>query len=317
MFWKTCVSLVNGACPIQARAFAAHMAPRCGAAFRHEDGHAVTADPGHARLPSGTLVDVLCGQPEQKYAPRVSRGGSLAARASSSRSRATRCSSAGMATPGATAARRSTRAIRIGESSPSLGSRALPSSSCLPIRRGCSRQVEQRLGELVLDEAALFFHHQQLGQAAGETARALHFQRPDQADLVQPDAERRGFVIAQGRVHRTPRARRDRTCPPQRCPDAAARGSITTRSSALARANARDRRHARPVQPLLLFQRRVGPADVQPAFRHREIARQHNSGRAISTATEADVSTVCPTALKPTQQPEKRDNAKPNRPKSR
>ena len=38
-----------------------------------------------------------------------------------------------------------------------------------------------------------------------------------------------------------------------------------------------DRRHLRPVQPPLLLERRVGPADVQPARRHLEIGRQRRS----------------------------------------
>ena len=80
----------------------------------------------------------------------------------------------------------------------------------------------------------------------------------------------------------------------------------------------RDGRHLRPVQAPLLLERRVGPADVEAARRQLEILRHDDLDRGRDRRwTEAELSTVSAIALKPTQQPEKRDSAKPSKPKSR
>ena len=48
--------------------------------------------------------------------------------------------------------------------------------------------VVQLFFELVFDDLALFFNHQNFLQARGKFARELGFQGPDHADLVQPHA---------------------------------------------------------------------------------------------------------------------------------
>ena len=50
-------------------AFRAHVGKGCGVPF-HPLCHKVAADAESARLPSGTFVELLCGQPEQKYGVR-------------------------------------------------------------------------------------------------------------------------------------------------------------------------------------------------------------------------------------------------------
>src|SRR5258708_28663886 len=68
---NTCGHSVNGACPIQG----APSAPMC---VNVEVLRSIQTAmkwqpmPAMARLPSGTLVEVLCGQPEQKYGSRLS-----------------------------------------------------------------------------------------------------------------------------------------------------------------------------------------------------------------------------------------------------
>ena len=65
-FWKTCGVSVNGACPIQA----APSPPIWVKVAVGRSGIQVAMKwqpmPPIARLPSGTRVEVLCGQPEQK-----------------------------------------------------------------------------------------------------------------------------------------------------------------------------------------------------------------------------------------------------------
>src|SRR3954471_21081278 len=67
---NTCSSLVNGATPT-------HGTPSPPMCVKVSVLRFIQIDmklqpmPANARLPSGTLVDVLCGQPEQKYGVRV------------------------------------------------------------------------------------------------------------------------------------------------------------------------------------------------------------------------------------------------------
>ena len=65
-FWNTCFISVNGAWPIQGTPsppiWLKNMVRRSGIQIAIE----WQPMPAKARLPSGTLVEVLCGQPEQK-----------------------------------------------------------------------------------------------------------------------------------------------------------------------------------------------------------------------------------------------------------
>ncbi len=134
--------------------------------------------------------------------------------------------------------------------------------------------VVENMDELLLDEAALLLDDQHVGEALGEAARAGGLERPSQADLVEADAERgRPLVdaeVAQRLAYieiglpggddaepRLPRVDQD------------AIETVGAREGG-------DRRHLRPVQPPLRLERRVGPADVEPAGRHLEILRQRD-----------------------------------------
>jgi glutamate 5-kinase len=60
--------------------------------------------------------------------------------------------------------------------------------------------VVHLLLHLRLDEAAFFFHHDDVFQAAGEFADAVRFQRPGHADLVHADADVLGRLVVDAEV---------------------------------------------------------------------------------------------------------------------
>ena len=92
--------------------------------------------PAMARLPSGTLVEVLCGQPEQKNGVRATLGGGADRSFSFASRRARRWRSSGDS-PWCFIRREAiTMATPVGVSSPSLGRMMRPVSSALPITVG-------------------------------------------------------------------------------------------------------------------------------------------------------------------------------------
>ena len=74
-FWKMCLSEVNGAWPTQATP----SPPMWLISAVRRSGIQIAMPwqpmPAMARLPSGTRVEVLCGQPEQKNGVRATLGG--------------------------------------------------------------------------------------------------------------------------------------------------------------------------------------------------------------------------------------------------
>ena len=93
--------------------------------------------PAIARLPSGILVEVLCGQPEQKYGVRCSFAAPMpSAGRSNASSFARRCSSAGLRWPSLRNRATTAAATMVGVSSPSLGNSGAPLSSRLPTTEG-------------------------------------------------------------------------------------------------------------------------------------------------------------------------------------
>ena len=54
--------------------------------------------------------------------------------------------------------------------------------------------------QLILDQLALFFDHQDLFQSFGEMAHTFRFQRPDHADLVEADADFGGQRIVDAKI---------------------------------------------------------------------------------------------------------------------
>ncbi len=132
MFWKMCCVSVKGCMPIHCAPSAPMWVPMTTPRFIHI---AIVWQPMPAdtMLPSGALVEVLCGQPEQYQAERVSVVSALRLWISSRR----------LIQPSADSSlvlrdRRacSARAMMSDSNSPWKGSRSRPSSSRLPTMRG-------------------------------------------------------------------------------------------------------------------------------------------------------------------------------------
>ena len=131
-----CFSDVNGACPTQPTP----SPPMWLISEVRRSGIQIAMPwqpmPAIARLPSGTRVDVLCGQPEQKNGVRATLpGGAFSSRSLASR-RAMRCLSSGESPVCFINRLAITMATPVGDSSPSLGKRMRLSSSVLPITSG-------------------------------------------------------------------------------------------------------------------------------------------------------------------------------------
>ena len=164
--------------------------------------------------------------------------------------------------------------------------------------------VVELLLQLVLDELALLLDDQDLLEPFGELAHAFGVERPGHADLEDPQADLgRALLVDAEVVQRLPHveiglARRDDAQPRLRAVDDDAVEPVDPRIG---------QRGVDLValQPQFLLQRRVGPADVEPARRHHEVLGQPRprSG-AGSTCTEAELSTVSAIAFNATQQPE-------------
>ena len=90
--------------------------------------------PPPAIEPSGTTVERLCGQPQQKYAVRAIASGAARRRTASSVAIRTRIDSGS----GRPARREATSgAIESASSSPEIGTSGFPDGSSLPMMRGC------------------------------------------------------------------------------------------------------------------------------------------------------------------------------------
>ena len=133
--------------------------------------------------------------------------------------------------------------------------------------------VVQLFLDLVFDDLALFLHHQDFLQAAREVARDGGLQRPDHVDLVHAYAQLAAGVVVQAQVGQGL---------------AHVVVGLSAGDQAEAVVGTVDHVVVEPVgahigqgriplvvhQPLLLLQRRIGPADVQAAGRHLEVLGQ-------------------------------------------
>jgi len=124
--------------------------------------------------------------------------------------------------------------------------------------------------QLVLEQLALFLHHQDLVQPLGEVAHAVGFERPHHADLVQADADLGGqrvvdAEVVEGLAHvEIALAAGD---------DAQARRGRVDDDVVEAVGACVGERGVELVvqQALFLHQRRIGPTDVEAVRRQREV----------------------------------------------
>ncbi len=137
--------------------------------------------------------------------------------------------------------------------------------------------IVELLLELVFDDRALLLDDQDLLEPLGEMADALALERPGHRHLVEADADIGGMRLVDPQIV-------------QRL--AHVEIGFAGGDDAKARIRAVDDNAVEPigagkgqcrielvfVQPVFLFERLVGPADVEAARRHLEILRQHDVG---------------------------------------
>ena len=166
--------------------------------------------------------------------------------------------------------------------------------------------VVEILLELAFDDAALLLDDQHLVLVAHEVERVAAGQRPDHADLVDVDAERAAFGLADAeqaqRLHQVEMALAGR--------DDAEAGVLDVMDVAVDRIG-----FGEGMDGLLLGLHAfldLRPGQVKPAV-VQSVGGGVKSGeakmRSGASSTEAADSTVSEIALKPTHVPEKRDSA--------
>ena len=200
MFWTRWRSSVNGAMPI-------HWAPSppiwvMPVISPLPSGFSSTIVwqpmPPPTSVPSGALVELLCGQPEQKNGERVGHGqrpratGDLVELARGGRPRT--AAPAGALRRAATArATRSASRSRVG------GKKRRAALVALAHDPGSVRHAVEGVLQVRLDERALLLGHQDLVEPAGEVPHDAGLERPDHPQLEQadPGALQRALVEAQ------------------------------------------------------------------------------------------------------------------------
>ena len=234
--------------------------------------------PAKARLPSGTLVEVLCGQPEQKYGVRVIGAtglhlGGLAAVEPVGLGAQHRCDFGIEVEPKQPLGQRACQrgdAEFLGEGKEALVVIVHLADDARP---DIVAPVEQLLLDLVLDDLAALFDDEDFFEADRELPHALRLQRPGHADLVEPEPDLGGdlrrdaefaqrladVLVALARGHDAePRVRR-----------------IHGDAVDLVGAGKGDRGKPLVVlQPPVLVVAVVGPAQIEAARRHLEIGRE-------------------------------------------
>ena len=270
-------------------ALGTHLRDREGAPLRDPDGHAVAADAALARCePSGTTVDVLCGQPEQKLGRRRSAGGRRRRGGREGRAQARPSSGARRSSQA-----RIAPATRAGASSPSGNARRAALVALAEEERAASLVVEQAR-ELVLDHRPLLFDDEHVLETFAEAPRALGLEGPGHRHLVDREAGllREGVAEAQlveGLSHvEVGLARRH---------DAEAPALAAERHAIEA---VRAHEGLRRREPLLVearfdLERVVGPADVQAGRRREVLGEPHlhpagtdlDGGRAVDGVGQA------------------------------
>ncbi len=283
MFWKMCGRVVKGAMPSQeAPSPPIWVKPRVCRSI--QVAMKWQPMPATAMLPSGTLVELLCGQPGQNQGSRASPGATCLAawaRASSSPSRA---SSSGSPV-------RSTRRRAIASATALLSKRAMGGKERLPLLvlladhagpLGC--RVEQLL-DLPLDQRALLLDHHDEVEPLDRTLQHLRLERPGHGRLVDAQAERPGTRIVDPEIVE----RRDHVHPGLAGRDDAEPGAFAAQDDAVETVGTgegfRGLELLRVQQPLDLERHRRpghlgGDPDVEPA-RGRRVVLRHPHDHAV------------------------------------
>ena len=135
--------------------------------------------------------------------------------------------------------------------------------------------VVQLFFQLVFDDLAFLFHHQDLLQPLGKTARDGGFERPHHVDLVHPNSQLAASVVIEPQVHQ----RLARVVVGLAAGDDAEAVVLALDHVVVELVGAHVGQGRVPLvvhQARLLLQRRVGPADVQAARRHDKVLGHHD-----------------------------------------
>ena len=268
-------------------AFRAHMRDRLRAAVRHRQRHAVTADAGHRAAALGDLGRGVVRAARTEIRRALQLGGADAFRRPVERFEL--CQTllqrrAAMPEPAQPRHDRrrnhGRRQLALARQQHGAGLVALADHR-RPLRRV---YIIKNAKELILDEAALLLDDKHILQTFGERLCPGFLQRPGQRDLVDAKPQRLRLGVGDAEVgQRLPEieiglaGRHD--AEPRR---------LRIQHDAVEAVDARERRHRlhlRAVQPPLLIQRRIRPADGKPARRHFEIVG-HDDLDAIGIADD-------------------------------
>ena len=262
--------------------------------------------PAIARLPSGTRVEVLCGQPEQKNGVRATLPGGAFSAAPWLRGGPCAACSSGESPVCFISRSAITMATPVGDSSPSLGQERCgrPRRSCRSPAAGgrpARCRAAPRAGPRRWRASP---RRRGSPRALGEAPRAFRLERPGHADLVEADAERPAALLVDAEIVERlahveiglaggddAEARR-----------AAARSPM--RSKPLARTKARTAAIFGPCRRFSASSGGSGQRMSSPPGGSWKSVGMTILMRSGSTQTEAPLSTVSEIALKPTQQPE-------------
>ncbi|MEI2707247.1 MAG: hypothetical protein V9E89_18825 [Ilumatobacteraceae bacterium] len=145
--------------------------------------------PAPTRVPGGTAVEVLCGQPLQKYGVRSTVSGIIAGRAGgrgASRSGARRLARRGRERGG----------DRVGGKRAVAGEQRRAVGARLAVDQGPVGQRVQGVADGALQRRLLLLDDDHLGQAAGELSQLGRVQWRQQPDLEQPQPGGTQLVVA-------------------------------------------------------------------------------------------------------------------------
>ena len=228
--------------------------------------------PPSAIEPSGTTVDELCGQPEQKLGSRIKsarRSGDRLGR--SRRQRRGELRHAALEPAAQDLGDRSRRELAFGRNQRRAALVVL-AEQARPIAL-----VVEDARELLFEQRALLLDHQHVLEPGAEAARAFRLERPDHRDLVDREADLGGAALVDAEVvERLAHV------------EVALAGGDDAEAPLAVRRSQRDvietvgaHVRLRRRQPLLVHapldvERQVRPADRETARRHLEVARRHD-----------------------------------------
>ena len=276
MFWTRWRSSVNGAMPIHC----APSPPICVMPVISPLPSGLSSTivwqpmPAPTSVPSGALVELLCGQPEQKNGVRAGHrqrragGAAIASSARIARPRPTELHARAQAR-GDRAGDQVRVEVELGGQQRRAALVALADDA-----RGARRRRRAPPCSVRLDERALLLDHEDLVEARARTrAPSSRLERPDHPELEDPHAGALQRALVEAEVGAAPGAGRGSVLPAATMPSQASRGALDAVHAVLARVGEREL-GARAEQRALQLERGRGE---QVAVRHVLVGRARAS----------------------------------------